>query len=59
MSETEQTDSCEFGKKYPCCNCKDPCPPETKRRTFYDPFDEENEPDLGDEEEDPNEEEFL
>jgi hypothetical protein len=28
---------CSYGKKYPCCDCPDPCAEELKRIEFYDP----------------------
>jgi len=39
MTKPEET--CEYGKKYPCCNCPEPCAEELKRREFYRPDDEE------------------
>ena len=29
--------TCQYGKKYPCYDCQDPCAEEQKRREFYDP----------------------
>jgi len=42
---------CEHGKKYPCCDCTDPCIEELKRREFYeqiDPCDPDIDEDWGD-----------
>jgi len=33
---TENLETCQYGKKYPCCNCDTPCVEELKRREFYD-----------------------
>ena len=32
---------CQYGKKYPCCDCGDPCVEELKRREFYEEEEEE------------------
>jgi len=39
MTKPEET--CEYGKRYPCCRCSEPCLEELKRREFYRPDEED------------------
>jgi len=54
---TKDPEVCEYGKKYPCCDCEDPCPEELKRRAFYEehltPEDEDDWAEVEAEENDP------
>jgi len=42
----ESNQVCEYGKKYPCCDCCEPCAEELKRRAFYESLPEPTEDEI-------------